>query len=420
MASVDDDVGGIILLGGAVDYPNKMGVTNYVSVTDSIPPESTYWIPLNWFDVNATNVTDIATISGGYDHINNQEAGTISGGGHNELRVGDIGTSGHGTIAGGSHNKILSGSYISIGGGTFNIITNGNGSVIPGGEYNSILDSTEATASGFSNIVRASASASVMGFENLITNAPYASVFGDGNSVSDSLYASVLGYQNTLEINSIGASVIGYQNVISNAPSSVTYGRQNTNFGSYTGMLYGQNNYIPATGNPTGFSSDIASVSGRYAVARAAAAKNHSAYKFSKNGDAQSGQYILGRSIAVAGPSSSTELRCDASSGFIFVPTNSFWTCSALVVAVDTTGTKYASWRLDFCLLKTTTATMTFPGSTATQIAVSANSATNWVIAPYSRSDSGDHWLELRATSEDTTVVKWHAVLTTSEVSWNP
>ena len=114
----------------------------------------------------------VATISGGYDHLNNQIAGTIAGGGHNELRSGGN----HATIVGGSYNVQKAGLYSFIGGGTQNHQSQDFGNIV-GGWGNTIhSDNVAGTdysfiGSGFANRITDASTATILnGQNNYITN----------------------------------------------------------------------------------------------------------------------------------------------------------------------------------------------------------------------------------------------------------
>jgi len=85
----------------------------------------------------------VSSILGGYDHINNQIAGTIAGGGHIVLRGGDGGN--HATVVGGSYNTQHSGVYAFIGGGTANENRADFGTIV-GGWGNWITDDNWSAA----------------------------------------------------------------------------------------------------------------------------------------------------------------------------------------------------------------------------------------------------------------------------------
>lgn len=79
-----------------------------------------------------SGTADVTTIVGGYDHVCNQIAGTIIGGGHHFIPYN---SGGHSTIVGGSNGK-NSGSYAIIAGGTNNTIGVAAQAAIFGGSNN--------------------------------------------------------------------------------------------------------------------------------------------------------------------------------------------------------------------------------------------------------------------------------------------
>lgn len=95
--------------GGTDSFPNLIGSTG--------KPVGTDFTPTGWANDIAyvSGTADVALIAGGYDHINNQLAGTIVGGGHNFIKYH---SGGHSTIVGGSYN----------------IIAGTGGSLVAGGE----------------------------------------------------------------------------------------------------------------------------------------------------------------------------------------------------------------------------------------------------------------------------------------------
>jgi hypothetical protein len=145
----------------------------------------------------------IATISGGYDNVNNQQAGTIAGGAHHFL----YGAGDHGTIGGGSSNSITYGSYSTIGGGggfsTPHSIS-GTRATIAGGGGNTIDGHYNVISGGLNNAVYAHSSAIAGGRDNAI----YAE------------YSLVAGNQSTILSHALGSMAIGNE-VVSSSPGSI-------------------------------------------------------------------------------------------------------------------------------------------------------------------------------------------------------
>ena len=146
---------------------------------------------------------NVATISGGYDNINNQLAGTIAGGAHHRLyAAGD-----HGTISGGSFNSIWSGSYSTIaggGGGSDPQSIFGERSVISGGGGNRVTGNLSAIAGGLRNEVAAEGSSIGGGVENVVRGR----------------YAFAVGNRNEIDASAIGAVAAG-QDVVASVPGSI-------------------------------------------------------------------------------------------------------------------------------------------------------------------------------------------------------
>lgn len=140
----------------------------------------------------------VSTISGGYDHLNNQIAGTITGGGHNELRSGGN----HAIIAGGSYNVQKAGLYSVIGGGTQNEQSQDFG-IIGGGWANTISSD---------NVAGADYSAITSGDENRITDAFAALIAAGANNVisNPSSLTPSANRHNTI-VNGVGNALTGGQ-----------------------------------------------------------------------------------------------------------------------------------------------------------------------------------------------------------------
>lgn len=164
--STDGSVTCCFIAGGEVGGPNIIGSTG--------KPAYTGHTPTGWSDDTGyvTGAAAVATIGGGYDHVNNQLAGTICGGGHNFIKSN---VDGHGFIGGGSYNIIAGGRGVICGGrqnaidsatafgaivgGDDNELLNGDYSFIGGGlscqvsgAYSSIPVGRETVVSGASSI----------------------------------------------------------------------------------------------------------------------------------------------------------------------------------------------------------------------------------------------------------------------------
>lgn len=207
--------------GGQSGFPNKIGL--------AFSGESgTY----------GSNVASYAIIAGAYDNLNNQIAGTISGGAHHKLDCGYTNISGnHGTIGGGSTNRIKDGAYCTIAGGGGAVSPNlidgdatnhPDGAVIGGGRSNTLNKSADAVLAG--------------GSTNVIT------ATGVGQVISG-------GYNNSIVTTTGVDNVVsgGHNNNITGAASSYNFivggdGNTISSTGNYNGITGGLNNTISGSG----------------------------------------------------------------------------------------------------------------------------------------------------------------------------
>ena len=121
-------------------------------------------------------IAHVSVVLGGYDHVCNQEAGTVIGGGHNYLQYN---ASGHGTIVGGSNNRNAG----------------ARGAIVGG------LNSTISAAATYAGVLAGSGAcvsaswAVVLGSENAIikSGADGAAILaGKGHSIGTNAYYSAI------------------------------------------------------------------------------------------------------------------------------------------------------------------------------------------------------------------------------------
>jgi len=188
--SIDPLVHGSTIAGGGYGY-----VGNFIGVGENYPPGQ----------------ANVAVISGGYDNINDQLAGTIAGGAHHVLDA----AGNHGTISGGSRHSIFTGHYSVIGGGTLNSVE-GNKSTISGGAENIINSHYSVIAGGTRNEARGVGSAINGGDYNTTgTNASYSTILGGVNVELTGKHAAAFG-----------------AGVVANSPGAFTFsGRVNAEAG---------------------------------------------------------------------------------------------------------------------------------------------------------------------------------------------
>lgn len=187
-----------------------------------------------------------ATISGGYDHRNDQLAGTIAGGGHNLLSyLGD-----HGVISGGSQNAILNASdYSVIGGGTQNVIGvtgDAPSSLISGGYNNDInIGADNVVGGGRNNAITSSSTTGgntiAAGYGGTISGSgAYGTIVGGTtNTISATANGNCIlgGSGNTVSGAASYAVVVGQNNTVSANSSSFVAGNTNTARNNYEAVV---------------------------------------------------------------------------------------------------------------------------------------------------------------------------------------
>ena len=177
-------------------------------------------------------IAHVSCIVGGYDHVCNQEAGTLLGGGHNFLQYN---ANGHGTIVGGSNHR-NAGARGAIVGGLNNTIKDASsyGGVFAGSGA-SVSASWSVTLGGENPIIKSGASgaAIVSGRGNSIGTSAYfsAALCSQNGVVQDTHgYALIAGRAPKSECS--GAFTIGVKPLVNNGDcqiSTVGYGVRTTN-----------------------------------------------------------------------------------------------------------------------------------------------------------------------------------------------
>lgn len=226
--SIDGSVGVCFIAGGRAEDPNIIGSTG--------KPVRNDLTPTGWSNDTAyvSGSASVATIGGGYDHVNNQSAGTICGGGHNFIKYN---ADGHSTIVGGSYN-IIAGARSFIGGGRGNAIDsstafgvvvggddnellNGDDGFIGGGRLNEISSSNCVVAGGRNNRVSGQYGVIVGGDDNQVSGLYGGIASGLSNVVSGN-YSFVHGRSNT--VSASDSAAFGHTNTVSHA-SSLAFGK---------------------------------------------------------------------------------------------------------------------------------------------------------------------------------------------------
>lgn len=363
----------------------------------------------------------VATISGGYDHLNNQLAGTIAGGGHNELRAGGS----HGFIGSGSLNIHNGGNYGAIVAGSQNTVSQEAGGIFVG-TANMVADPVVPSArsiilSGFENqIADTGYSTVVNGYDNRILNTSAsgsvghsAIISGFDNTIDNGAHHMVQGRANSISGGSgLHGVAIGNGITMTNATYAFSAGLSNS-IGSVDNVaVFGQANAIADIASPV-TRADYSFAQGFGAIARSWGQRVES------NGNestvnVQRSRYILKRrSDHTTGVN--LQLRLDGSQEFPYVPTNSVWTCRAAITAVQSNGAKYGSWTLDFAV-RDTGGTLSILGS-PTSVVVFNGHSTTWTVAAGVRSDASNRGIVLNAQALTGETVTWGAAVDSMELN---
>lgn len=208
---IDPETQGSGIFGvGWETFPNKIGAVAKPVGTDGT--NAAEWAIDSGYASATINNASVATINGGYDHINNQIAGTISGGGHNFIQYNSDGHSfigggsynwiqaGRSTILAGTNNRINGQVHNTIVGGLTNKILNGSYQFILSGKDN-VIDTTDDTTSisnviigRNNNITGVSKDNILLGrFQTSDANESCAAIGGTGHDISGSLKSVAVG-----------------------------------------------------------------------------------------------------------------------------------------------------------------------------------------------------------------------------------
>lgn len=363
----------------------------------------------------------VATISGGYDHLNNQLAGTIAGGGHNELRAGGS----HGFIGSGSLNIHNGGSYGAIVAGSQNTLSQEAGGIFVG-TANTVSDPVVPSArsiilSGFENQIADNGYSTVVnGYDNRILNTSAsgsvghsAIISGFDNTIDNGAHHMVQGRANSISGGSgLHGVAIGNGITMTNATYAFSAGLSNSIGSVDNVVVFGQANTINDIASPV-TRADYSFAQGFGAVARSWGQRVES--NGSEGGvNVQRSRYILKRrSTHTTGVN--LQLRLDGSQEFPFTPTNSVWIVKASIVAAQSTGAKYGAWTIDFAV-RDTGGVLSILGSPSA-VVVHDGHASTWTVAAGVRSDASNRGIVLNAQALTGETVTWGAALDSMELN---
>lgn len=205
--SIDPNTKGSSIWGiGWTTFPNKVGAVSKPTGPDGT--NAAEWSDDTGYALATLNDASVAAISGGYDHVCNQIAGVIAGGGHNFI---EYNVEGHSLIGGGSYNWIQAGraqinggtnnringdTYNIINGGFTNKILSGGHNVIAGGEFNTINNTTGKwcyTYGRKNSVTGTSKDSAVIGRAHTVSNDEGSAVIGgQGHDFSGTLKCAAI------------------------------------------------------------------------------------------------------------------------------------------------------------------------------------------------------------------------------------
>lgn len=295
---------------------------------------------------------DVSVIAGGYDHRNDQLAGTISGGGHNLLNY----QGSHGVIAGGSQNAVVNATdYAVIGGGTQNqigVTADADHATIGGGFNNDITQGANNTVSG--------------GINNAITSSDTqgGNTIGGGssNTISGSIDTSTIGggYGNTITGSGQYEAIVGGNSNTINSTgngAAIIGGTANTNNGAYT-LMSGSSNTAGSNCTASLVAGASCTVSDAYQFAFGNSVSPPSGAEgsitFGANG-AAFGSVGSAQAISLVYTAQTTDAATDTimylrSTKAPQLPANSAWTGRVLVIGKEAATADVSAYEFKFCV----------------------------------------------------------------------
>ena len=408
------------------------------------------------------------SILGGYDHIQNQVAGTIAGGGHNQLRS----PGSHTFIGGGSFNIGYGGNYAVIAGGTLGQVSQDYGIVVGGaanlvtsditssadysailsgnnsqirdvgygtvlnGSNNRLLNPTPATPTYLQILNGASGAISggsyntiVNGLNNAITgdSVTFSTVSGNGNSLSGTSVYDAIGGASITAVSQTRSFLFGDTHSTTSGSYLAAFGTTHTagsgshqfawgSSGVLSGVDYGwvagRSCSLVDSASPLA-AADYASAVGYGATARSFGQRVEANGPLNTTINVQRSRYIGMRRYAHTTGLLSTDIRLNGVDQYILVPTNSVWLVRASVVAALSDGTKYGAWTVDFAA-RDSSGTLSVLGSPSATTVYDGHSAT-WAIAPAIRSSPRGITISVSALNGET--VDWSATFDCNELS---
>jgi hypothetical protein len=215
----------------------------------------------------------------------------------------------------------------------------------------------------------------------------------------------------------------GLDNIASGTYSMVAGGAYNSSTGTYS-FSAGQSNvaaggYSTITGgrgNETKSSADYSVASGYNSVASVQGQIAHSAGRFSLDGDAQTGTFVLRSDTTDATPEALTSNNSTAgTTNQVILPNNSAFAFHGTIVARQqaSAGTACAAWKIEGLIRREGSAGTTVLVNSATTV---LDNTPGWGMTLSADTTNGG--LKIEVTGAAATNIRWVATVNTSEVTY--
>lgn len=215
---------------------------------------------------------------------------------------------------------------------------------------------------------------------------------------------------------------VGSKATAANATCIATF--SSTASGSGSTIIGGENQTASAI-HATVLGGEFNTASGPYSFAhgfRAVASEYgkeaHATGRFSSDGDAQAGTFVLRSDTTDATSEALTTSNNPASTSSFTLPNNSAYSFSGTIIARESAaaGSDYASWEIKGALLRDANAASTVLGNGIKNKLYATAGASAWAIALTADTTNGG--LKIEVTGAAATNIRWVATVNTSEVTY--
>ena len=344
--------------------------------------------------INAVAIGSGATASGGISGTNSSVA---------------IGTS------------ALASSNASAAFGGFNARANGVGSIALG--YSPLAGSTFSTAIGYNSVTATGSGATALTKSYASGADSFAAAIANNTASYGATGANSVAIGNLAKATCSSSIAIGFSATASGSYGFVAGGQYNESIGDYS-FSAGQSNVARASystiiggrGNETTTNALYSVASGYQSVASIHGKIVHSAGRFSLDGDAQAGTFVLRSDTTNATPEAlTTDNSAAGTTDQIILPNNSAYAFHGTIVARQqaSAGTACAAWKVEGLIRREGSAGTTVLVNSATTV---LDNTPAWGMALSADTTNGG--LKIEVTGAAATNIRWVATINTSEVTY--